>query len=112
MPDTVDAALDATVSAEGHALEGQAVVDALDGALHGEGDALGAALNGGNEVVDVTLPGCLGVRVSGMFLFVCFGSGCALLLWIIDEGKSICGCVRVFVRFITRLTKQLGFIIS
>lgn len=56
VPNTVDAVLDAAVGTTSHALEGQAVVDTLDRTLDGDSDTLRAALNGGDEVVDVSLP--------------------------------------------------------
>lgn len=52
----LDAVLDAAVDAEGGALEGQLVVDPLDGAVEGRLDALGDAPRRRREVRDVALP--------------------------------------------------------
>lgn len=56
VPDAVDTALDAAVGTASHALKGKSIVDALDGAFDRESDALGATLDGSDEVVDVALP--------------------------------------------------------
>lgn len=55
--DSIDAALDAAVDGTGDLVERQLGVDAPDGALDGRGDELGAALDRGDEEVDVALPG-------------------------------------------------------
>lgn len=63
----VNALLDAAVDGAGGLLERQLGVDALDSPLDGRREELRAALDGGDEVVDVALPvrGGKNERVSG-----------------------------------------------
>lgn len=58
----VNAALDAAVDVERGLLERQFRVNLFDGALDGWAEELGAALDGGDEEVDVALP--VGVNIS------------------------------------------------